>query len=113
MKIDIRHMVLTISNAVDLVGVSDVFHGRRVGMMAAECAKTLGWGRTTELRLFECGLLHDCGVSSTREHHSLVQEFEWPGNNAHCATGHDYCRPLHHWRIWRRSCAITTPARRI
>lgn len=99
MKIDIRHMVLMISNAVDLVGVSDLFHGRRVGMMAAECAKTLGWGRATELRLFEGGLLHDCGVSSTREHHSLIQEFEWSGNNAHCETGHDLLQafaPLAH-----------------
>ena len=28
MKIGVRHMVLTISNAVDLVDVSDVFLGR-------------------------------------------------------------------------------------
>jgi putative nucleotidyltransferase with HDIG domain len=88
MKIDIRHMVLTISNAVDLVGVSDVFHGRRVAMMAAECAKALAWDRATQLQLFEGGLLHDCGVSSTREHHSLIQQFEWCGNNSHCETGH-------------------------
>lgn len=87
MKIDIRHMVLTISNAVDLVGVSDVFHGRRVGMMAVECAKTLGWDSATQLMMFEAGLLHDCGVSSTREHHSLIQEFEWEGDHAHCEAG--------------------------
>ena len=87
MKIDIQHMVHTISNAVDLVGVSDVFHGRRVAMMAVECAKTLGWDSATQLLLFEGGLLHDCGVSSTSEHHSLIQEFEWKGANAHCESG--------------------------
>lgn len=99
MKIDIRQIVLTISNAVDLVGVSDVFHGRRVGMMAAECAKTLGWDRATQRLLFEGGLLHDCGVSSTREHHSLIREFEWRGSNAHCEAGHELLQafaPLAH-----------------
>lgn len=87
MQIDIGNMVHAISNAVDLVGVSDVFHGRRTAMMAVECSKTLGWDDATQLLLFETALLHDCGVSSTREHHKLIQEFEWCDANAHCVTG--------------------------
>lgn len=99
MQINIRQMVLTISNAVDLVGVADVLHGRRVGMMAAECARMLGWDTATQRLLFDAGLLHDCGVSSTREHHTIINELEWTGANLHCEKGygllHDFA-PLAH-----------------
>jgi putative nucleotidyltransferase with HDIG domain len=92
-------MVLAISNAVDLVGVADVFHGRRVGMMAAECARMLGWDTTTQRLLFDAGLLHDCGVSSTREHRTIINELEWTGANLHCEKGYGLLRdfaPLAH-----------------
>ncbi len=99
MQINIRQMVLTVSNAVDLVGVSDVFHGRRVGMMAVECARTLAWDTPTQHLLFDAGLLHDCGVSSTREHRKIINELEWEGASLHCESGyallHDFA-PLAH-----------------
>lgn len=84
MQVTIRHMVLTISNAVDLVGVTDVFHGRRVGTMAVECAKLLYWNCPTQRLLFDAGLLHDCGVSSTREHRQIIGTF-------HCKEAHHHC----------------------
>lgn len=99
MQINVQQMVLTLSSAVDLVGVNDVFHGRRVGMMAVECARTLGWDEETRRQLFDAGLLHDCGVSSTREHHQLVNELDWEGSNLHCEKGYGLLRdfaPLAH-----------------
>jgi putative nucleotidyltransferase with HDIG domain len=99
MPMTIRNMVLTISNAVDLVGVTDVFHGRRVGMMAVECAKVLGWTLPTQRLLFDAGLLHDCGVSSTREHRHIINELEWTGAHIHCEKGDALLRdfaPLAH-----------------
>lgn len=99
MQMNIRQMVLTISNAVDLVGVSDVFHGRRVGMMAVECARVLAWNTASQHLLFDASLLHDCGVSSTREHGKIVNELEWEGANLHCESGYDLLQgfaPLAH-----------------
>lgn len=99
MQINVRQMILTLANAVDLVGVNDVFHGKRVGMMAVECARNLGWDAATQHLLFDAGLLHDCGVSSTREHRQLINELEWEGANLHCEKGYDLLRdfaPLAH-----------------
>ena len=88
MLVTIRQMVLTLSRAVDLVGVTDVFHGRRIGMIAVECAKALGCDAATRHLLFDAGLLHDCGVSSTKEHHVIVNAFDWEGMNLHCEKGY-------------------------
>jgi putative nucleotidyltransferase with HDIG domain len=99
MQMNIRHLVLTIANAVDLVGVTDVFHGRRVGMMAVECAKALQWDAPTQRMLFDAGLLHDCGVSSTREHHQIINELEWQDSHLHCEQGNSLLQdfaPLAH-----------------
>lgn len=87
MQIDLRQAVLLIASAVDLVGMDDVLHGRRVAILAVECAKHLGWNEATRQMLFDAGLLHDCGVSSTRVHHALVNELDWAGAGYHCERG--------------------------
>lgn len=81
-------MVLTLASAVDLVGIDDVYHGKRVAMMAAECAKHLGWDEAAQGLLFDAGMLHDCGVSSTREHRKITDEIEWENVNLHCELGY-------------------------
>ncbi len=99
LAIDLRQLVMTIANTIDLVGVDDVLHGRRVGMMAREMARYLGWSEATQGLLYDAGLLHDCGVSSTRVHRNLVAELEWSGAQEHCIRGdallHDFA-PLAH-----------------
>ena len=87
LQIDLRQVVLLIARAVDLVGVDDVLHGRRVAILAVECAKRLGWDEAEQQLLFDAGLLHDVGVSSTRVHHTLVNELDWAGADIHCARG--------------------------
>ena len=98
-QIDVRQVVLLIASAVDLVGIDDVLHGRRVAILAVECAKQLGWDQASQHLIFEAGLLHDLGVSSTRVHRTLVNELDWEGADFHCDKGykllHDFS-PLAH-----------------
>jgi len=86
-QIDLRQVVYALSDALDLVGVDDFHHGKRVGLMAVECGRALGLDATALDTLFDAGLLHDCGVSSTRVHHHLVSELDWDGAQAHCDLG--------------------------
>lgn len=85
--VDLREVIHALSDALDLVGIDDVAHGKRVGIMAYHCALTLGLSRAQASFLFDLGLLHDVGVSSTRTHHHLVSEFDWAGSQQHCLTG--------------------------
>lgn len=87
MRVELSDVVLALSDAIDLVGIDDDQHGKRVGVMAADCARELGWPREDQDLLLAAGLLHDCGVSSTRVHHHLVSEFDWEGSQEHCLRG--------------------------
>ncbi len=89
LAIDLRQLVMTIANTVDLVGVDDVMHGRRVGMLAREMAIRMGWSEAAQSILYDAGLLHDCGVSSTRVHRRLVIDLEWSGAEEHCVRGYE------------------------
>jgi HD-GYP domain-containing protein (c-di-GMP phosphodiesterase class II) len=95
MRVDVRQLVLAIGKATDLVGVDDVWHGRRVGIIAVELAKRLGWDRSAQLLLFDAGVIHDCGVSSTRVHRTLVNEFDWEDSHLHCEKGHALLSDFH------------------
>ncbi len=99
LAIDLRQLVMTIANAVDLVGVDDLLHGRRVGMLGRELGGQLGLDEQAQLLLYDAGLLHDCGVSSTRVHKRLVADLEWSGSQEHCIRGEELLRdfaPLAH-----------------
>lgn len=87
-----RQVVYALSDALDLVGVDDVAHGKRVGVMAAECAKALGYAAPEVQFLFDLGLLHDIGVSSTAVHQHLVNEFDWAGSQGHAVVGYELLR---------------------
>jgi len=98
----LRQVVYALSDALDLVGVDDVAHGKRVGVMAAECAKVLGWSQDDVLNLFDLGLLHDIGVSNTATHRHLVEEFDWAGSQGHAELGYRLLRhfsPLAHMAL--------------
>lgn len=96
-KADFRQIVYALSDALDLVGVDDVAHGKRVGIMAAECAKSMHLPLPEVHFLFDLGLLHDIGVSNTTTHQHLVSEFDWAGSQAHTLVGYELLkdfRPL-------------------
>ncbi len=85
--IDLRLAVYALSDALDLVGVDEVQHGKRVGFMALECGHRLGWDQHELDAILHAGLLHDCGVSTTTEHRYLVEELDWENSQEHCLLG--------------------------
>jgi len=118
-KSDLRHVIYALSDALDLVGIDDVAHGKRVGIMAAECSKLMGLPEAETTFLFDLGMLHDIGVSTTQTHHHLVAEFDWQESQVHAELGYALLRefsPLsrmaipvrYHHTHWNR--LITLPA---
>ena len=73
--------------SLDLVGIDEVAHGKRVGYMAFKCAEIIGLDKLQRERLFYIGLMHDCGVSSTRLHHRLISELQWEHDSDHAING--------------------------
>ena len=67
-QLDLNDAIFALSDALDLVGIDEVAHGKRVGYMAFKCAETMGFDKTEREHLFNLGLLHDIGVSSTQVH---------------------------------------------
>ena len=92
LRADLRRVIYALSDALDLVGIDDIAHGKRVGIMAAQCAQQMGLAARETALLFDLGLVHDIGVSSTVTHHHLVAEFDWESSQGHCAVGHALLR---------------------
>ncbi|MDJ0833006.1 MAG: HD domain-containing protein [Gammaproteobacteria bacterium] len=86
-QIDLNQAIYALSDALDLVGIDEVAHGKRVGYMAFKCAETIGLEKQQRERLFYLGLLHDCGVSSTRLHQRLISELRWENDSDHAING--------------------------
>jgi putative nucleotidyltransferase with HDIG domain len=87
MSINLNHAVSALSDALDLVGIDDVRHGKRVGYMAFRCGEAMGLDQAACERLFRIGMLHDCGVSSTRVHRHLTTEMQWKDAHVHAEAG--------------------------
>lgn len=87
LTVDRRELVCALSDTLDLVGIDEVHHGKRVAFMAWTCAGALGFDQDQLDTVYSAALLHDCGVSSTEVHRSLVSELDWDGAQAHCIKG--------------------------
>jgi response regulator RpfG family c-di-GMP phosphodiesterase len=87
-QINLHEAIYSLSDALDLVGVTHIHHGKHVAYMAAECGRSLGWQGKRMDDLFQAAMLHDCGVSRTLVHQRLTQ-FEWEKDNDHCVIGAD------------------------
>ncbi len=85
-KLSIQEVVYSLSDALDLVGVTHIHHGKRVGYMAGEFGKVLGFSPEQMDNVLLAGILHDCGVSKTVIHTKLAQ-FEWENESEHCYIG--------------------------
>ena len=88
MRINLHQAVLALSDALDLVGVDYLFHGKRVGFMMLKGYADIKT-ELSEDQVFQLGLLHDIGVSSTKVHRHLISELEWSGAQEHCIVGAD------------------------
>lgn len=82
-----NHVIRFLTDAIDLVGVTDHGHDKRVGLVARALSLRLGYSREDAERIFVAGLLHDCGVSSTDAHDHLVAEDQWGVVDQHCDRG--------------------------
>jgi len=120
-SVDLNQVILALTDALDLVGIDETAHGKRVGYMAFICAEHLGLNKPARERLFNIGLLHDVGVSSSREHKHLVSEMQWDGAQHHAVEGaellasfpllSDYSEVLrYHHTPWSQLKDIDTPA---
>lgn len=92
LRADLNQITLALADALDLVGIDELAHGKRVGYMAFKCAETLQLDKRGRERLFNIGLLHDIGVSSSREHSHLVSELQWENAQLHATEGADIVR---------------------
>lgn len=90
--VDLRLVVHALSDALDLVGVNDVHHGKRVGVMSVDILRQLGEREEVQQRAFDAGLVHDIGVSSTDLHNQLVEDFDWEGAEDHAVRGDELLR---------------------
>lgn len=86
-EINLRQVVFSLSKALDLVGVDDMHHGKRVAFMAYSCAQHLNMDVHECDTLIQAAMLHDCGVSKTYTHTKLVTELDWSGSQSHCEIG--------------------------
>lgn len=85
--VNTRQMVHALSDTLDLVGLDEEQHGKRVAFMARNCAELLGWKGALLDRVYNAALVHDCGVSSTEVHRKLSSELDWEGSQDHCIRG--------------------------
>lgn len=90
-RINLHQAIYSLSDALDLVGVTHIHHGKRVAYIAAECAKQAGWSSSRLDELFQAAILHDCGVSKTLIHARLAQ-FEWEDEAEHASKGANLLR---------------------
>jgi len=108
--VNLHEAIYSLSDALDLVGVTHIHHGKRVAYMAAECGKRMEWTGKRLDDLFVAAMLHDCGVSKTIIHSRLAQ-LEWENEKDHCVIGGNLlasCPPLaglsatvrHHHTHW-------------
>lgn len=85
-NVNLHEAIYSLSDALDLVGVTHIHHGKRVAYMAAECGKHLGWSGPRLDDLFQAAILHDSGVSKTMVHANLAQ-MAWENESEHCKLG--------------------------
>lgn len=88
-NLNIREVTYALSAALDLVGIDDTLHGKRVAYMAAELAKELNFEKNIVDDLIFIGMLHDCGVSSTDVHTHLVTQLDWNNSQIHSIRGYE------------------------
>jgi putative nucleotidyltransferase with HDIG domain len=85
--INLTQLVHMLSDMLDLVGVNDLHHSKRVAYMCLETGRIFGFEPIQMQNLYHAALMHDCGVSTTSTHDHIIKEMDWPGAPEHCARG--------------------------
>lgn len=109
--INLSDAIFSLSDVLDLVGVTHLGHGKRVGYIVSEVGHRLGWDRKRLERAYFAAVLHDCGVSHTYVHKRLMN-FECDQEVNHCNIGAKSLAScsfltnfsslvLHHHTLWK------------
>lgn len=109
-NVNLHEAIYSLSDALDLVGVTHIHHGKRVAYMATGIGKHLGWDGARLDDLFQAAILHDSGVSRTMVHANLAQ-MAWENEAEHCRLGAELMKEcpmlaplsstiLHHHSHW-------------
>lgn len=93
-QLNLKEVTYALSEALDYVGINDIMHGKRVAYIACEIAKKLGWRASKLDKVILMAMLHDCGVSSTGVHHTIVNQLDWEDAYVHCAIGESLLRDV-------------------
>jgi len=104
-------LLISLSQAIDMMNSCLVGHHRRVAYMAYHLADTLQWSAEEKTDVLLAGLIHDIGALSLRDRLDIMQ-FESDFARLHCEAGYyllrrfeplqgvaDIIRCHHHW--WR------------
>jgi len=97
MKINLQRAISSLTGALDLVGIDEVHHGKRVALMAVAIAEEMHWPQARCEEMLYAAMIHDCGVSRVKEHRAITEMLEWEGAEDHCVRGEQYllaCPPL-------------------
>lgn len=116
-EINLNEAIHSLSDALDMSGICQLHHGKRVAYIAAECARALDWEQPLMLDLFQASILHDCGNLRMSPH---IPRATWIGEPEHCSNGAallastSHLRHLaeivrHHHTPWRRLLALDLP----
>ncbi|WP_104047190.1 HD-GYP domain-containing protein [Vibrio jasicida] len=120
-EVDLKQALIWVARALDYVGVDDSHHSHRVAYIAYQCALALGWDNHQAEFCYFAGMVHDCGVSETREHMMLLEQLVPQDAKAHCIRGYHtlkQCRLLaqfatpilYHHTHWDELDQIDIPA---
>ncbi|ATB70358.1 HD domain protein [Sulfurospirillum diekertiae] len=86
-QLNLREVTYVLTEALDYVGINDIHHGKRVAYIAHEIGKNLGLRQSKLDKIMLMAMLHDCGVSLTDVHNSIVNNLDWEDSQIHSERG--------------------------
>lgn len=86
-EINTNKLLWALSGSIDLVGITDLYHGKRVAYISERISRELAHFPWKSTDIIAAGLLHDCGVSSTDEHEQLIRAIDGDHAQSHCIRG--------------------------
>lgn len=92
--IDLDKAVFVLSDGLDFVGQDSLHHGKRVGYLAVACAQEAGLSERWTADLARASLLHDIGLSSSRDRSSMLSFMTRGSTEPHSIAGELYLREV-------------------
>jgi len=88
--INLKRIAWAIGLLVDQICDDDLFHSRRVAVMAWRIGRRMKLPSDVLEDLLIAALIHDCGVSSPGEQETIITKLQWQTEDEHCFRGAEY-----------------------